>query len=109
MSAGENAREGVPPPRKRKEWYSLGKQAKGVLLPREYMYRYGRLVQSRSAAPALRVGNRPAAAENAANFFRSSTRATGGFQGLKQTGYVEGKNLAIAIPTTTEMNRAASR
>src|SRR5262249_46857228 len=27
----------------------------------------------------------------------------------KQTGYVEGKNLAIAIPTTTEMNRAASR
>ena len=30
-------------------------------------------------------------------------------QGLKQTGYVEGKNLAIAIPTTTEMNRAASR
>jgi putative ABC transport system substrate-binding protein len=30
-------------------------------------------------------------------------------QGLKQTGYVEGKNLAIAIQTTTEMNRAASR
>src|SRR5262249_42748390 len=30
-------------------------------------------------------------------------------QGVKQTGYVEGKNLAIAIPTTTEMNRAASR
>jgi putative ABC transport system substrate-binding protein len=30
-------------------------------------------------------------------------------QGLKQTGYVEGKNLAIAIQNTTEMNRAASR
>jgi putative ABC transport system substrate-binding protein len=30
-------------------------------------------------------------------------------QGLEQTGYVEGENLAIAIQTTTEMNRAASR
>src|SRR5262249_37646718 len=50
------------------------------------------------------LARRAAAAKNAANFFRSSARAGGG-----QTGYVEGKNLAIAIPTTTEMNRAASR
>ena len=28
-------------------------------------------------------------------------------QALKQTGYVEGKNLAIAIQTTTEMNTAS--
>src|SRR5262249_56223964 len=46
----------VPPPRKRKEWYSLGKQAKGVLLPREYMYRRGFLVQKPPRAPRARGG-----------------------------------------------------